>query len=50
MDKEISANHIVNINQRKSLTITGVKKIENFSDLEFLLETNMGYILIKGNN
>ena len=50
MDKDISSNHIVNINGRKSVTITGVKKIDNFSDLEFLLETNMGYILIKGNN
>lgn len=50
MDKEISSNHIVNINGRKSVSITGVKKIDNFSDLEFLLETNMGYILIKGNN
>ena len=50
MDKEINVNHIVNINQRRNLTITGVKKIDNFSDLEFLLETNMGYILIKGNN
>ena len=50
MDKDIGSNHIVNINGRKSVTITGVKKIDNFSDLEFLLETNMGYILIKGNN
>lgn len=50
MDKDISSNHIVNINGRKSVTITGIKKIDNFSDLEFLLETNMGYILIKGNN
>ena len=50
MDKEISSNHVVNINQRRNITITGVKKIDNFSDIEFLLETNMGYILIKGNN
>ncbi len=50
MDKDIGSSHIVNINGRKSVTITGVKKIDNFSDLEFLLETNMGYILIKGNN
>lgn len=46
MDKDI--NHIVNINQRKSITISGVKKIDNFSDASFLLETNMGFILIKG--
>lgn len=49
MDKDIvSSNHIININQRKSISITGVKKIENFDENEFLLETNMGYILIKG--
>ena len=50
MDKEIGSNHVVNINQRRNVTIKGVKKIDNFSDIEFLLETNMGYILIKGNN
>ena len=34
MDKDI--NHIVNINQRKSITISGGKKIDNFSDASFL--------------
>lgn len=32
----------------KNITITGVKKIDSFDDEEFLLETNMGYIVIKG--
>ena len=44
----ISGNHNVNISSRKSINITGVKKIENFDEKEFLLETNMGYMLIKG--
>ncbi len=51
MDKDIiTGNHSININQRKNISITGVKKIENFDEHEFLLETNMGYMQIKGNN
>lgn len=51
MDKDVlTSNHNINITQRKNITITGVKKIENFDESEFLLETNMGFILIKGNS
>ena len=51
MDKDIiSGNHNIAINMRKSINITGVKKIENFDENEFLLETNMGYLMIKGTN
>lgn len=51
MDKDIiTGNHNINITQRKNISITGVKKIENFDESEFLLETNMGYLLIKGSN
>ena len=50
MDKDIicSYNHSITLNERKNITITGVKKIDSFDDEEFLLETNMGYIVIKG--
>ncbi len=50
MDKgiDIISGHSVTINERKNIVITGVKKIENFDNLEFLLETNMGFINIKG--
>lgn len=49
MDKEnISLNHSVVLNERKNINIAGVKKIENFDNEEFLMETNMGYIVIKG--
>lgn len=49
MDKDIViANHNVNITGRKNINITGVKKIDNFDENEFLLETNMGNLLIKG--
>ena len=51
MDKDIiSGNHNIAISMRKSITLTGVKKIENFDENEFLLETNMGYLMIKGTN
>lgn len=51
MDKDIiSGNHNVAISMRKSINLTGVKKIENFDENEFLLETNMGYLMIKGTN
>lgn len=51
MDKDniiTSSNHSISLNERKNLIITGVKKIDSFDDEEFLLETNMGYIVIKG--
>ena len=51
MDKDIiTSNHNIAINARKNINITGVKKIENFDETEFLLETNMGYLMIKGTN
>ena len=51
MDKDniiTSSNHSITLNERKNLIFTGVKKIDSFDDEEFLLETNMGYIVIKG--
>lgn len=51
MDKDniiTSSNHSISLNERKNLIITGVKKIDSFDDEEFLLETNMGYVIIKG--
>ncbi|MGN1000426.1 MAG: sporulation protein YabP [Bacilli bacterium] len=41
-------NHSINMVERKNLIVTGVKKIENFDSEEFLLETTMGYLVIKG--
>ena len=48
MDKNVTSNHIINMSDRKSITLTGVKKIDNFDDKEFMIETNMGYLVIKG--
>ena len=43
-------SHNISITGRKNISITGVKKIENFDEHEFLLETSMGHLLIKGDN
>lgn len=43
-------NHNISINERKNIVISGVKKIDSFDDEEFLLETTMGYLVIKGTN
>lgn len=43
-------NHNITINERKNIMITGVKKIESFDNEEFLLETTMGNIVIKGSD
>ncbi len=41
-------NHSISLLERKTMVITGVKKIENFDNLHFLLETTMGFMIIKG--
>ena len=41
-------NHSVSLLERKMLVITGVKKIDNFDKLHFILETTMGFMVIKG--
>ena len=47
-DADVTFNHTVQMNERKTLFITGVKKLENFDNEEFFLESIMGFILIKG--
>lgn len=41
-------NHNITISERKNIVITGVKKIDSFDDEEFLLETTMGFLIVKG--
>ena len=49
MDKDIiTSSHSVSITERKNINITGVKKIDSFDNEEFLMDTIMGYIIIKG--
>ena len=42
--------HDVIMRGRKTLEITGVKQVESFDNEEFLLETVMGFLAIKGEN
>lgn len=35
---------------RRTLEITGVKQVESFDNEEFLLETTMGFLAIRGQN
>jgi len=49
MDKDNNfSNHTINVAERKNITISGVKKIDSFDNEEFLLETTMGIMVIKG--
>ena len=41
-------NHVFNLIERKSVTVSGVKKIDSFDSEEFLIESVMGYMIIKG--
>ena len=43
-----SYNHSINILERKNLSISGVKKIDHFDNKEFIIETIMGYMIVKG--
>ena len=49
-DKIINNNHEVKMIDRNILSITGIKKIINFDNREFLIESIMGLINIKGSN
>ena len=42
--------HDLNLSNRKELSLTGVKNIESFDNEEFLVETNLGFLHIKGTN
>lgn len=44
----VPANHEVKIMDRREIYLTGVKKISSFDHEEFLLETTMGMLLLKG--
>ncbi|MGM8366136.1 sporulation protein YabP [Virgibacillus sp. W0181] len=43
-------DHHVKINNRKEMEINGIKEIDSFDNEEFLLETVMGYLIVRGQN
>lgn len=52
MDKvkemESSYSHGVSIAERKNILVTGVKRIDSFDNEEFLMDTTLGFLVIKG--
>lgn len=48
-DMENGFNHGITMAERKNIIVSGVKKIESFDSEEFLMETTLGYLIIKGN-
>ncbi len=47
-DLENTFNHGISIAERKNIIVTGVKKIESFDNEEFLMDTTLVYLSIKG--
>lgn len=43
-------NHSLTINNRNKVVVHGVKEVDSFDHEEFLLETVMGYLIIRGRN
>lgn len=42
--------HNIYVKDRKSVELTGVKKIESFDSYEFLIETSLGFLNITGSD
>jgi len=41
-------SHEIKITDRSIISLSGINKISSFDDQEFLMESNMGIILLKG--
>ena len=50
LDLSSYGNHEIKVIDRSIITFSGISKISSFDDKEFLLESNMGIILLKGEN
>lgn len=44
----IEQSHKVEVNERREIEISGVKELDSFDNEEFLLETTMGYLIVRG--
>lgn len=49
-NKNTNPQHDVVMRGRRTLEISGVKQVESFDNEEFLLETVMGFLVIRGDN
>lgn len=43
-------NHMITLNERKNIVLSGIKKLNSFDESEFFVDSIMGAILIKGDN
>lgn len=50
VDNLILGGHELKISERREIFLTGIKKIDSFDNEEFLMESNMGIIHLKGTN
>lgn len=50
MDENIRLNHNVIIEDRKKLTLTGIKDVLSFDEETIILETALGRLTVKGAN
>ena len=54
MDKvkeiEASFNHGISLAERKNVIVTGVKKIESFDNEQFIIDTTLGLLTVKGSD
>ena len=48
MEMNSYGSHEIKITDRGIISLTGINKISSFDDQEFLMESNMGIILLKG--
>ncbi len=52
MDKQDNTmsnyNHSIQLLERKNLVVSGVKKVDNFDNKQFIIETILGFMVIKG--
>lgn len=49
-DMDTLITHNISLIERKNITISGVKKIESFDNEEFVIETLIGLVVVKGEN
>ena len=47
---EIKQNHELKLEYRNKLSISGISKIDSLNSEEFLIQTNYGLLLVKGDN
>lgn len=45
---ELSKPHSITVNERESITITGVEEVENFDEREIVLFTERGNLVLEG--